>query len=141
TRLAAAMEQSELASDKRYATHGARGENQTELDILVGEWTSTLDADDLMVALDKFGIPQGKIYRAPDMLDDPHFKARQAIIKVAHPQFKNLQMQNVVPKFSKTPGKVRWTGPELGQHNDEIYRELLGMTKGEMQKLEDGKII
>ncbi|PHQ66817.1 MAG: formyl-CoA transferase [Robiginitomaculum sp.] len=141
TRLATAMGQPELASDDRYATHGARGENQTELDILVGEWTSTLDAKDLMVALDKFGIPQGKIYRAPDMLDDPHFKARAAIIKVAHPQFKNLQMQNVAPKFSKTPGKVRWTGPELGQHNDEIYNGLLGISEEQVQKLKDDKII
>jgi len=141
TRLAAAMGQPELASNKRYATHGARGEYQTELDILVGEWTSTLDAEDLMTELDKFGIPQGKIYRAPDMLDDPHFKAREAIIKVAHPQFKNLKMQNVAPKFSKTPGKVRWTGPELGQHNDEVYGELLGMAEEVMQQLENEKII
>ncbi len=141
TRLAAAMGQPDLASDDRYATHGARGENQTELDKLVGAWTSTLDAENLMIELDKFGIPQGKIYRAPDMLDDPHFKAREAIIKVAHPQFKNLKMQNVAPKFSKTPGKVRWTGPTLGQHNNEIYRELLGMSELQMQTLKDAKII
>lgn len=135
-RLAGAMGQPELFEDKRYKTHGARGENQTELDVLVGEWTASLSAEDLMVELDKFGIPQGKIYRAPDMLDDPHFKAREAIIKIAHPQFKNLKMQNVAPKFSKTPGQVRWSGPTLGQHNAEIYEDLLGMAK---ETLEDMK--
>ncbi len=134
-RLAAAMGQPELAEDERYATHGARGEHQGELDDLVSEWTASLDAEDLMVELDRFGIPQGKIYRAPDMLEDPHFKAREAIIKVAHPQFKNLQMQNVAPKFSKTPGKVRWTGPELGQHNAEIYGGLLEMAEDKLKDL------
>jgi formyl-CoA transferase len=134
-RLAAAMGQPELFEDVRYKTHGARGENQTELDEMVGAWTASLNADDLMEALDEYGIPQGKIYRAPDMLDDPHFKAREAIIKIAHPQFKNLQMQNVAPKFSKTPGKVRWPGPTLGQHNQEIYGELLGMTAETLTQL------
>ncbi len=134
-RLAAAMGQSELFDDERYHTHGARGENQTELDELVGLWTSSLTAEDLMVELDKFGIPQGKIYRAPDMLEDPHFKAREAIIKVVHPQFKNLKMQNVAPKFSKTPGQVRWTGPTLGQHNTEIYEGLLGIAKNTLEDM------
>jgi len=140
-RLAAAMGRPELAEDPKYATHGARGEHQAELDELVAEWTATLDAEDLMVELDKFGIPQGKIYRAPDMLEDPHFKAREAIIKVAHPQFKNLQMQNVAPKFSKTPGKVRWSGPELGEHNDEIYGGLLGLAKDRLEALEKKGLI
>lgn len=135
-RLAAAMGQPELFEDVRYKTHGARGENQGELDELVGAWTASLTAENLMVELDKFGIPQGKIYRAPDMLDDPHFKAREAIIKIAHPKFKNLKMQNVAPKFSKTPGQVRWSGPTLGQHNQEIYEGLLEMAK---DKLEDMK--
>ena len=134
-RLAAAMGQPELFEDARYKTHGARGENQTELDEIVGAWTASLTADDLMEALDEYGIPQGKIYRAPDMLDDPHFKAREAIIKIAHPQFKNLQMQNVAPKFSKTPGKVRWSGPTLGQHNQEIYGDVLGMSAETMADL------
>ena len=91
--------------------------------------------------LDKYGIPQGKIYRAPDMLDDPHFKAREAIIKIAHPQFKNLQMQNVFPKFSKTPSTVRWSGPELGEHNEEIYKGILDMSDTDINGYKEREII
>lgn len=140
-RLAQAMDRPELAEDPRYKTHVARGDNQVELDDLIAEWTSKLTADELQAKLDEFGIPQGKIYRAPDMLTDPQFKAREAIIKVAHPQFKNLQMQNVFPKFSKTPGQVRWTGPKLGEHNDEIYQEVLGMTGEQINDLKKRDIM
>ena len=57
--------------------------------------------------MDKFGVPAGLIYRAPDMLDDPHFKAREAIVTVPHPDFGELRMQNVAPKLSETPGAIR----------------------------------
>lgn len=134
-RLAAAMGQPELAEDERYKSHTPRGKNQKELDDLIAEWSQTLNADELAAILDEFAIPQGKIFRAPDMLSDAHFKAREAIIKVAHPQFKNLKMQNVFPKFSKTPGKVRWPGPTLGQHNEEIYKGLLQFNDIEIDDL------
>ncbi|WP_138378888.1 CaiB/BaiF CoA transferase family protein [Luteithermobacter gelatinilyticus] len=140
-RLAAAMNRPELAEDARYSTHSARGENQAELDELVAAWTATLTAEELMARLDEYNIPQGKIYRAPDMLEDPHFKAREAIIKVAHPQFKNLKMQNVFPKFSRTPGQVRWAGPALGQHNDDIYRNLLNLSEKDIKALAERHII
>ena len=140
-RLAEAMERPELGEDPRYKTHVARGDNQTELDDIISNWTSTLTADELQEKLDEYGIPQGKIYRAPDMLDDPHFKAREAILKIAHPQFKNLQMQNVFPKFSKTPSTVRWTGPELGEHNDYVYKEILGMSDDDINENKEKEIM
>ncbi len=140
-RLAAAMGKPELAEDSRFNRHTPRGKHQKELDDIIADWSMTLDADQLNHILNEYGIPQGKIYRAPDMLSDAHFKAREAIIKVAHPQFKNLQMQNVFPKFSKTPGKVRWTGPTLGQHNDEIYQDLLQLNNQEISELTTKDII
>ncbi len=140
-RLAAAMGQPELAEDKRYSTHTPRGKHQKQLDDLIADWSRTLEADQLMAVLDDYGIPQGKIYRTPDMLSDAHFKAREAIIKVAHPQFKDLKMQNVFPKFSKTPGKVRWAGPTLGQHNAEIYQDLLGFAAEKISDLTAREII
>jgi formyl-CoA transferase len=124
-RLAEAMGRPELAEEERYKTHSARGANQVELDELVGAWTQTIDAQELEDMMAEYGIPSGKIYRAPDMLQDAHFKAREAIIKTQHPKFGELLMQNVAPKLSATPGSVRTAGPELGQHNDEIYRGLL----------------
>ena len=62
------------------------------------------------------------------MLTDPHFRARQAIVRMAHPEFGEIPMQNVVPRLSGTPGTIRSLGPGLGQHNAEIYTGLLGLT-------------
>lgn len=126
-RLAEAMGRSEWADDPRYATHSARGESQQELDDLISEWTVTLTADELMARMEEHAVPAGEIYRAPEMLSDPHFAARDSIVRLEHPDFGEFPLQNVAPKLSATPGKVRWLGPELGSHNDEILGGLLGL--------------
>jgi formyl-CoA transferase len=126
-RLAAAMERPELADDPRYNSHATRGHHQEELDVLVGEWTKTKTADELTDLMEESGVPVGKIYRAPDMLEDPHFAAREAITKIAHPIFGELAMQNVFPKLSLTPGSVRHAGPELGEHNNQVFADVLGL--------------
>ena len=140
-RLAEAMGRPELAEEERYKTHSARGANQVELDDIVAEWTRTINAQELEDLMEECGIPSGKIYRAPDMLEDAHFKARKAIIKTQHPKFGELLMQNVAPKLSATPGSVRTPGPELGQHNNEIYRELLNYDSQRIEKLMSSGII
>ncbi len=134
-RLAEAMGRPELARDERYATHTARGAHQQELDALIADWTRTVDMATLEGLMDKFGIPSGKIYRTPEMLADAHFRAREAIVTTMHPTFGELRMQNVAPKLSLTPGSIRSAAPELGQHNDEIYGELLGMDAAERAAL------
>ena len=98
-------------------------------------WTAKHDADDLLALLHEGGVPGGRIYKAADMLADPHFIAREAIVRVADPKFGDLAMQNVVPKLSATPGSIRWTGPELGQHNDEVFGDLLGLTVEQVRQL------
>lgn len=125
-RLADAMGRPELAKNPRYATHTARGAVQQELDDLISDWTRTIDADRLEALMDEFGIPSGKIYRTPEMLEDAHFQARKAIVSTMHPKLGELKMQNVAPKLSATPGGVRSPAPELGEHNDDIYGNLLG---------------
>jgi len=140
-RLAEAMGRPELAEEERYKTHSARGANQVELDDLVAAWTRTVNAQELEDMMDEYGIPSGKIYRAPDMLEDAHFKAREAIIKTQHPKFGELLMQNVAPKLSATPGSVRTAGPELGQHNGEIYQGLLNYDAKRMEALMSRGII
>lgn len=140
-RLAGVMGQSELARDTRFATHSARGANQRMLDDVIAQWTSTLTADRLTNLLNEADIPVGKIFRAPEMLADPHFKAREAIVSVGHPVLGQIKMQNVVPKLSETPGGISHAGPELGEHNDEIYRGLLGMSEIEIDALKNNGVI
>jgi formyl-CoA transferase len=140
-RLAEAMGRADLATDSRYATHSARGTNQKELDELISTWTRTITAERLESLMDEFGIPSGKIYRAPEMLADPHFKAREAIVSTSHPRFGTLRMQNVAPKLGLTPGGIRSPAPELGEHNRDIYQGLLGYDDGRMSQLKAAGII
>ena len=141
-RLCQAMDQPELAEDKRFSDHVSRGENQNTLDGLIDEWCSTKDVDDVEGIMHDFSIPSGKVYRTPEMLDDPHFIEREAIVDVPNEKWPDLKMQNVFPKMSKSQGRVRWTGvEELGAHNEEVYGSLLNLTKDEMQQLKDKSII
>lgn len=86
-------------------------------------------------------FPPAIIYRAPELLADPHYKAREALIKVDHPEHENFVMQNVTPKLSATLGEVEWIGPALGQHNEAIYGELLGMNSATRADLEARGVI
>lgn len=140
-RLAEAMGRPELADDERYATHNARGANQAELDDLIAEWSKGLTSAELEELLNRHSVPNGKIYTAPDMLADAHFAARKAIVTMAHPQLGDFPMQNVVPKLSDTPGEVRWVGPELGEHTDEVLAEALDLDEAARSALRDAGVI
>lgn len=140
-RFTEAMGRSELAQDERYATHAARGRYQQELDEIISEWTRTLTSSELREILNKHAVPNGKIYRAKDMLEDEHFAARESIIAIDHPTLGSIKMQNIFPKMSETQGKVKWCGPELGHHNKEIYQDLLKIDEKILQELEEKGII
>jgi formyl-CoA transferase len=140
-RLCEAMERPEWPADARFSSHQARGSHQKELDGLISDWTRRLTTRQVLDLMDQHGVPAGQIYRAPEMIADPHFQAREAIISVEHPQFGTLRMQNVAPKLSETPGKVRAASPALGQHNDEVYLELLGMPRERYEQLRARKVI
>jgi formyl-CoA transferase len=140
-RLATVMGQPELAEDARYATHGARGANAAGLDDLIAAWTAGQKGAEVLALLHHHGIPAGRIYRAADMLSDPHFRARQAIVRMVHPEFGEFPMPNVIPRLSGTPGSIRSLGPELGQHNAEIYSGLLGLTSAETTELAAAGVI
>lgn len=140
-RLADAMGQPELAQDTRYATHSQRGQHQAELDALIEDWTRTLDLKPLEDLLNEHGVPCGLIYTAPDMLADPHFQARKALVDVEHPHFGTIKMQNVAPRLSDTPGGVRHVGPELGEHTEEVLRDILGMEADALEEFRSSGII
>ncbi len=141
-RLCQAMERPELADDPRYATHTARGERQAELDALIETWSQVRTVAELEALTSEAGVPSGRIFRAPEMLADPQFAAREAIIDVPHPRWGSIKMQNVFPKFSATPGAVRRPAPrEVGQDNAEVYGAELGMTDGDLKVLREKGVI
>jgi len=140
-RLAAMIGQPELADDPRFADHHARGARQAELDGIVNAWTSARTREAVQAACDAAGVPCGPIYRAPEMLADPHFAAREAIVSVPHDHFGEIKMQNVAPKFSDTPGAVRWAGRALGADNDYVWLERAGLAPADYESLRKAGII
>jgi len=140
-RLCEVMAMPELSDDPRFVTHTARGERMEELDAIVAAWAAALPADDLLGRLHAAGVPAGLAFTARDMLSDPHFAIREAIVRIVHDRLGEFPMQNVVPKLSATPGRVVSVGPELGQHNEEIYVGQLGLGAGELADLKGRGVI
>jgi formyl-CoA transferase len=86
-------------------------------------------------------VPASRVFRAPDMLEDPQFAAREAIVTTDHPVFGPIRMQNAFPKLSRTPGAVRWPGPPLGAHTDEVLKARAGLDDARLAELRGKGII
>jgi crotonobetainyl-CoA:carnitine CoA-transferase CaiB-like acyl-CoA transferase len=140
-RLCEAMGQPTLADHPDYATHRARGENQQAIDDAVAAWTQQHDAQDIVNRLAEAGVPAGLIYRAPDMLSDPHFKARKSIVSAPDKDGKPLPMQNVFPRLTRTPGRIYHTGPALGEHTEAVLQGWLGLDDATLEELRQSSVI
>ena len=136
-RLCEAMGRPELAKDPRYVDHVSRGRNQDELDALIEAWTQTKTVAQVEQLMIDFSIPAGKIYRAPEMMADEHFAARNALIDIETERWGKVKMQNAFPFLSDTPSAVRSPAPSrVGQHNGEVYGALLGLGADELAEME-----
>jgi formyl-CoA transferase/succinyl-CoA--D-citramalate CoA-transferase len=112
------------------------------LDSMIEEWTKTLPAKEALAILEEKGVPSGLIYTAKDIVEDPQYQEREMIIKVEHPQLGEFPMPGIVPKLSRTPGKVKNVGPEvMGKHNVEVYQKLLGFDDEKLKELQEKRII
>lgn len=141
-RLCKAMGMPELKDDPDYIDHPSRGANQAKLDNIIGEWAAKHSTEELEHILEAHAVPFGRLFKAADMLDDPHYAAREAIIDMPTPRYQNMKMQNVFPKLSKTPGEVRHAGPEkLGADTEAVLTELLDLTPDQIEKLRKSGIV
>jgi crotonobetainyl-CoA:carnitine CoA-transferase CaiB-like acyl-CoA transferase len=135
-RLCDAMGQPELATDPRFATHQARGEHQEQIDAIVAAWTAQHPSQEVVRLMDEAGVPAGPIYTAREMVEDPHFRARNMIVETPIEEGVRFPMSGIVPALSKTPGAIRWAGSYTpGSHNREVLREVLGMSEDEIDNL------
>jgi crotonobetainyl-CoA:carnitine CoA-transferase CaiB-like acyl-CoA transferase len=135
-RLCDAMERPDLAADPRYIDHLSRGANQTELDHIVEAWTQTKTVAEVEALMLKHSVPAGVVYRAPEMLSDPHFAAREALVAVDTPRWGSVTMQNAFPKLSATPSSIRAPAPtHVGQDNSYVLGEMLGLSDDEQERL------
>jgi formyl-CoA transferase len=141
-RLCAAMDQPELADDPRFATHGARGEHQMEIEAIVAEWARVHDAVELDRVLNDAGVICGPIYTIADIFEDPQFKARDMLLRQEDPEFGEYIGPGIVPKFSGTPCQVRWSATwEEGSHNRDVYGGLLGLSDEELGELKEEGVL
>ena len=108
---------------------------------LIGAWTKTMPCETVLATLDEHGVPAGRIFTAPDMLTDPQYLARDMVRRVTTTQGWEVPMTGVVPRFTETPGAIRHPGPTLGQHTDEVLRELLGLAPVEIAALREAGIV
>lgn len=136
------MGAAELAVDERFATVSARHANRQELDMLVSRWSITLEANEAAARLQAFGIAAHASWTTPEIAEDPHLRLRHAIVDVQEPDGTVRAAVGVPMRLSKGAeiGIERGT-PKLGEHEDYVYGELLGISKAERQALEDAEVI
>ena len=141
-RLCEAMGRPELVEDERFSTHLARGEHQEEIEGVVAEWAGRRDADEIDRVLNDAGVICGPIYTIADIFEDEHFRAREMLLEHEDPEFGTYVGPGIVPKFSETPGAVRWSATwEHGSHNRQVYGELLGLTDEELASLAEEGVL
>jgi len=140
-RLMRAVGRADLAVDPRLAENPGRVLHEAEIDAAIEAFTSTRPYAEVECALMDAEVPVGPIYSIADIATDPQYLARSMFHQVTLPDGSPLRVPAQVPKLSLTPGQTEWAGPRLGEHNEAVYRELLGLTAAQLAELQRAKVI
>ncbi|CAN7319544.1 CaiB/BaiF CoA transferase family protein [Mycolicibacterium frederiksbergense] len=142
-RLCGAMGMPELAGDDRFVNHVARGRHQDELDTIIGDWAAERQPDDIIATLSEAGVISGPINTVAEVVNDPQLQARGMIADHWDERVeRNIKGPGVMPVLSETPGSVRSAGSARpGQHNDEVYSGLLGLSTEELTTLREQGVL
>jgi crotonobetainyl-CoA:carnitine CoA-transferase CaiB-like acyl-CoA transferase len=139
-RLMLAIQRDDLASDPALARNDGRVPRTAEIDAAIQQWCGARGIDEALAVLQAADVPVGKIYSVQDMMRDPQYLARNMFEQHAFADGTPIKMPAISPKMSETPGRTKWLGPALGQHNDEILRSL-GYDDGQIASLRQSKVI
>ncbi len=139
-RLMKVIGREDLAADPSLADNAGRAERGEELDAVIGEWTATHDADEVVGTLNAAQVPSGKIYSMADIARDAHYLARDMIRQVRLKDGTPLKVPGIVPKLSATPGDIEWSGPELGEHTAAVLAAQ-GYSASEIAGLKERRVI
>ncbi|WP_144183376.1 CaiB/BaiF CoA transferase family protein [Elioraea rosea] len=140
-RLAVLMGRADVAGDGKWGTIARREAERAEVDDFVTAWTTQHDREALLRMCEDGQVPCGPVYAIDEIFEDPHYAARGNIATVAHPEAGAMRIPNVVPRLTETPGRIGSLGPALGEHTEEILRELLGRSADEIAALRAAKAI
>ena len=139
-KLATLMGEPELITDPRYIGNAARVKHAAGLDASITAWTSRFAADDLEHLLDAADIPSSKVFTAADCATDEQYLSRDMVREVEDPNLGTMLHAGIVPHFPANPGSIRWAGPDIGQHGEDILRELAGMDSAAIEKLREDRV-
>ena len=140
-RLAEAIGRKEMITDPKFIDNPARVENSIECNGIVGAWIEQHTRDEVIEHFDKFGVAYSAVFDMEDAFRDLQYRAREAMVRVPDPDLGEAIVQNVVPKFSATPGSVDFLGRKLGEDNEAIYCGELGLSKDRLADLKAAGII
>ncbi len=140
-RLCKAMRREGLITDPKFVDNPARVEHADEINGVVAAWISQRTRRDVEEAFDRNEVAYSLVYDMEDVFNDPHYLAREMLLRVKDRELGEAVVQNVVPKLAKTPGSVDHLGPGLGEHNEEIYRGELGYSEERLKHLREAGII
>jgi len=134
-RLAVAMGEPHMAQPENWGTLKNRERDRQQVDEHVGAWTASHDRAELLRICEEAQVPCGPIYSIDEIFEDPQYASRGNILKMQDDRVGELPIPNLVPRLSDTPGSVKWLGPRLGEHNDEVFKGLLGLTDADLSRL------
>ncbi len=131
----------DLVSEPWFADHIGRLEHIDELDGIIQEWIGQRTTEEVLEAFAEAEAAIAPIYSIEDIVDDPQYLARETITRVPHPKLGSVLMQNVIPRLSETPGRIDHPGPELGEHNEDVYLGELGLSREELEELRQAGVV
>jgi crotonobetainyl-CoA:carnitine CoA-transferase CaiB-like acyl-CoA transferase len=134
-KLAVLMSKPELTEDPRYKGNQARVANREALDAEINAWTAQHDAAELERLLEAADVPATRAYTAADCATDEQFRHRGMVREVEDAQLGRMLHPGIVPQVPEDPGTVRWAGPAVGAHNEEVFSSLLGLSAAEIAAL------
>jgi formyl-CoA transferase len=139
-RLMSAIGRADLRDDPALERNDGRAAQMARIDAAIGQWTSRLSQEEVLREMEKAEVPAGRIYSAADIAVDPHFAARGMIEEIVAGDGEPLKVPGIVPKLSATPGAIRSPAPALGEHTDEVLREI-GYSPSEIEELRQKQVL
>ena len=140
-RMAEAMDRADLIDNARFRTNADRVTNADAIEEIVNAWFAANEFPNVSQLLSEKGVAFSLVFTAKDAFEDPHYAARENIVAVEDSELGTIRMQGIVPKLRDAPGAVRRAGPALGQHNAEVYEELLDLSADEISTLKKKGIV
>jgi formyl-CoA transferase len=140
-RVCAVMGREDLIDDPRCNGMRARAQNRAFVDQITADWVAAHDRDDVVRRLQAAGVSVGPVLDHTEVAQYEQFLEHESVIDMQHPRYGTLRTYGVVPKFSRTPARVRGPAPDMGQHNDAVYGGQLGLGAERLAELRQAGII